>query len=127
MAVPLPAVFTYRGSRLIKGDNLHWRIFYSESVLNATVWFITDAHHRGLLWRLPRKFIDNISVLGLPFLLDGTCYDVAKVTQLLRLVRSEDWTGYEQVGALPIQLFGTDFTRMATEVPSPVLEQIAVG
>jgi hypothetical protein len=40
MAVPLPAVVTYRGSRLIKGDILHWRIFYSEWVLNATVRFV---------------------------------------------------------------------------------------
>jgi hypothetical protein len=83
--------------------------------------FITDSHHGGLLWRFPRRVIDNISILGLPFLLEGTRYDVARVTQLLRLVRSEDGTGYEQVGALPIQLIGTDFTRMAMDVPSPVL------
>jgi hypothetical protein len=30
MAVPLPEVFTYRGSRLKMGGILHWRIFYSE-------------------------------------------------------------------------------------------------
>jgi hypothetical protein len=52
---------------------------------------------------------------------------VARVTQLLELAGSEDWTGYEQVGALPIQLFGMDFTRMAMYVPSPVLEQVTVG
>jgi hypothetical protein len=55
MAVPRPAVVTYRESLLIKGDSLHWRIFYSEWILNAfysewilnaTVRFITDAHHR---------------------------------------------------------------------------------
>jgi hypothetical protein len=27
MAVPIPAVVTYRGGRLIKGDSLNWRIF----------------------------------------------------------------------------------------------------
>jgi hypothetical protein len=80
------------------------RIFYAEWVLNATVRFITDAHHLGLLWHLPRRVIDNISVLSLPFLLEGTLYNVARVTQLLGLVRSENWTGSEQVGALPIQL-----------------------
>jgi hypothetical protein len=90
MAVPLPAVVTYRGSRLIKGDSLHWRIFYAEWVLNATLQFITDANHRGLLWRLPSRVIDSISVLGLPFLLEGTLYDVARVTHLLGLVGSED-------------------------------------
>jgi hypothetical protein len=127
MAVPIPAVVTYRRSRLIKGYSLHWRIFYAEWVLNATVRFITDAHHRGLLWRLPRRVIDNISVLRLPFILEGTRYNVARVTQLLGLVGSEDWTGYEHVGALPIQLVGTDFTRMAMDVPSPVLEQVAGG
>jgi hypothetical protein len=73
------------------------------------------------LWRLPRRVIDNISIFGIPFLLDGTSYDVAKVTQLLGLVRSEDWTGYKQVGALPIQLVGTDFSRMAMDIPSPFL------
>jgi hypothetical protein len=54
MAVPLPAVVTYRESRLIKGDSLNWRIFYTEWVLNTIVRFITDAHHRGLLWRTPQ-------------------------------------------------------------------------
>jgi hypothetical protein len=127
MAVPLPAVVTYRESRLIRGDSLHWRIFYAEWILNATVRFITDAHHRGLLWRLPRRVIDNIYIWGLPFLLEGTRYDAAKVTQLLWLFRSEDWTGYEQVGALPIQLVGTDFSRMSMDIPSPVLDQVAGG
>jgi hypothetical protein len=127
MAVPLPAVVTYRGSRLIKVYSLQWRIFYAEWLLNATVRFITDAHHRGLLWRLPRRVIDKISVLGLPLLLEGTCYDMAKVTQLLGLVRSEDWTGYEQVGALPIQLVRTNFTRLAMDIPLPVLVQVAGG
>jgi hypothetical protein len=112
---------------LIKGASLHWRIFYDEWVLNATVRFITDAYHCGLLWRLPCRFIEKISVLGLPYLLKGTRYDVARVTQLLGLVWSQDWTGYEQVGALPVQLVGTEFTRMAMKVPSPVLEQVAVG
>jgi hypothetical protein len=89
--------------------------------------FITDAHHRGLLCRLPRKIIDKISVLGLPLLLEGSRYDVASVTQLLGLVGSEDWTGYEQVVALPNQLVGTDSTHMAMDVLSPVLEQVTVG
>jgi hypothetical protein len=88
---------------------------------------ITDAHHRGIFWRLPRRVIDNISVLGLPFLLEGTRYDVAKVTQLLGHVRSEDWKGYEQVGALPIQLVGTNFTRLAMDTTLPVLVQVAGG
>jgi hypothetical protein len=46
---------------------------------------------------------------------------------VIGLVGSEDWTGYEQVGALPIQLGGTDFTPMAMDVPSHVLEQVAEG
>jgi hypothetical protein len=49
------------------------------------------------------------------------------VTQLLGLVGSEDWSGHEQVGALPIQLVGTEFARMDMRVPSPVLEQVAEG
>jgi hypothetical protein len=90
MAVPLLAVVTYRGSRLRKGDILLWRIFYSEWVLNATVRLITDVHHLGLLWSLPRKIIDNISVLSLPFLLEGTRCDVERATQLLGIVGSEE-------------------------------------
>jgi hypothetical protein len=127
MAVSLPEVGMYRWSRLIKGDSLHWWIFYAEWLLKATVRFITDAYYCGLLWRLPRRVIDNISILGLPFLLEGTRFDAAKVAQLLGLVKSEDWTGYEQVGALPIQLVGTDFSRMAMDIPSPVLDQVAGG
>jgi hypothetical protein len=46
---------------------------------------------------------------------------------LLGLVRSEDWTGYEQVGALPIQLVGTSFTRLAIDTPLPALDQVAGG
>jgi hypothetical protein len=102
MAVPLPAVVTYRGSRLIRGDPLKWRIFYAEWVVNATVRFITDAHHRGLFWRLPRKILQSIPILGLPYLLEGTRYDVTGVTQLLGLVDSVNWEGYEKVGAIPI-------------------------
>jgi hypothetical protein len=127
MAVPLPAVVTYRGSRLIRGDPLHWQIFYCEWVLNATVRFITDAHHRGLLWRLPRRILDNIPLLGLSYLLEGSRYDVATVAQLLELVGSARWTGYEQVGALPIQRVGTDFVQMETKIPSPCPEQVAGG
>jgi hypothetical protein len=127
MDVPLPAVVTYRGIRLIEGDSLHWRIFYAEWVLNATLRFMTDASHRGLLWRLPRRVIDNISVLGLPFLLEGTRFDVAKVTQLLGLVRSEDWNRYEKVGALPIRLVEMNFTLMEMDISSPILEQVAGG
>jgi hypothetical protein len=52
---------------------------------------------------------------------------VARVTQLLGLVGSEEWTGYEQVRALPIQLVGTDFTRMVMDILSSVLDQVAVG
>jgi hypothetical protein len=112
MAVPLPAVVTYRGSRLIRGDPLHWRIFYAEWVVNATVRFITDAHHRGLLWRLPRRILQSIPILGLPYLLEGTRYDVSGVTQLLGLVDSVNWVAYEKVGAVPIQRVGMEFRPM---------------
>jgi hypothetical protein len=124
---PLPAVVTHRGSRLIRGDPLHWRIFYSEWVLNATVRFVTDAHHRGLLWRLPRGIVDSIPLLGLSHLLEGSRYDVATVAQLLELVGSASWTGYEQVGALPIQRVGADFTQMEMNVPGLGQEQFVGG
>jgi hypothetical protein len=118
MAVPLPAVVTYRGSRLIRGDPLHWRIVYAEWVVNATVRFITDAHHRGLLWRLPRKILQSIPIFGLPYLLEGTRYDVTGVTQLLGLVDSVNWEGYEKVGAIPIQRVGIEFSPMELGIQS---------
>jgi hypothetical protein len=49
------------------------------------------------------------------------------VTQLLGLVWSEDWTGYEQFGALPIQLVGTSFTRLEMDITLSVLDQVAGG
>jgi hypothetical protein len=97
IAVPLPAVFLYRGSRLIRGDSLHWRIFYAEWVVNATVMFMTDAHHRGLLWCLPRKILQNIPSSGLPYMLEDTRLDVIAVTQLLGLVDSVNLEGYKSV------------------------------
>jgi hypothetical protein len=41
--VPLPAVVYYRGSRLVRGDPLHWGIFYSEWAVKVD----------GRLWRMP--------------------------------------------------------------------------
>jgi hypothetical protein len=115
---PVPAVVTSRGSRLIRGDLLHWRIFYAEWVVNATVGFITDAHHRGLLWSLPRKILQSIPILGLPYLLEGTRYDVTGVTQLLGLIGSVNWKGYEKVGAIPIQRLGVEFRPMELGIQS---------
>jgi hypothetical protein len=65
MIVPLPAVFHYRGSRLVRGDPPHWGIFYSELVLNVLGRFVADAHHRGILWRLLEKVVEKIPRLEL--------------------------------------------------------------
>jgi hypothetical protein len=59
--------------------------------------------------------------------MEGTRYDLAKVTQFMGLVRSEDWAWYEQVVALPIQLVVSSFTRLAMDIPLPVLDQVAGG
>jgi hypothetical protein len=60
MAVPIPAVVAYRGSRLIMGDQLHWAIFRSEWVVSVFACFLTDARHRLLLWRLPPRVRESI-------------------------------------------------------------------
>jgi hypothetical protein len=76
---------TYRGSRQICGDPLHWGIFYSEWVVNVMARFIADAHHRGVLWRLPMRVVENLPLVGLDFLLEGSAYQRTVVEQLLRL------------------------------------------
>jgi hypothetical protein len=114
MTVPLPAVVTYRGSRLIRGDPLHWGIFYSEWVANVMARFVDDAFHRGLLWRLPIRVVENLPLLGLDFLLEGSPYPIPVVEQFLKLQAGCDWDswnnrGYGAVGAVPIHLVGRDY------------------
>jgi hypothetical protein len=112
ITVSLPAVVTYRGSRLIRGDPFHWGIFYSEWVVNVLARFIADAHHRGLLWRLPVRVVENIPLIGLDYLLEGSAYQRQVIEQLLRLQAECDWDswarrGYGSVGAVPIHLVGS--------------------
>jgi hypothetical protein len=114
MTVPLPAVVTYRGSRLIRGDPLHWGIFYSEWLANVMARFVDDAFHRGLLWHLPARVVENLPLLGLEFLLEGSPYPIQVVEQFLRLQADCDWDswtsrGYGTVGAVPIHLVGRDY------------------
>jgi hypothetical protein len=114
MLVPLPSVVHYRGSRLVRGDPLHWGIFYSEWVLNVLGRFVADAHHRGILWRLPEKVVENIPCLGLEYLLEGSPYQVVTVQQLIRTQGEYDWSswgqkGYQLVGGVPVHLVGMEY------------------
>jgi hypothetical protein len=114
MIVPLPAVVHYRGSRLVRGDPLHWGIFYSEWVVNVVGRFVADAHHRGVLWKLPERVVDSIPLLGLEYLLEGSPYNVDTVKQLLQTQKEYDWLnwghkGYHEVGGVPVQLVGSQY------------------
>jgi hypothetical protein len=114
MIVPLPAVVHYRGSRLVRGDPLHWGIFYSEWVVNVFGRFVADAHHRGVLWKLPERVVDSIPLLGLEYLLEGSPYNVDTVKQLLQTQKEYDWLnwdhkGYHEVGGVPVQLVGSNY------------------
>jgi hypothetical protein len=84
--------FHYRGSRLVRGDPLHWGILYSEWVLNVLGRFVADAHHRGVLWRLPEKVVEKIPRLVLEYLLEGSPYQVETVQQLIRTQGEYDWS-----------------------------------
>ena len=129
MIVPLPAIVHYRGSRLVRGDPLHWGIFYSEWVVNVIGRFVADAHHRGVLWRLPDRVVDSIPKLGLEYLLEGSPYNVDTVKQLLRTQREHDWVswghkGYHEVGGVPVQLVGSQY--LVQDLP-PITVTIAPG
>jgi hypothetical protein len=114
MIVPLPAVFHYCGSRLVRGDRLHWGILYSEWGLNVLRRFVADAHHRGILSRLPEKVFENIPRLELGNILEGSLYQVDTAQQLIRTQGEYDWSswgqkGYHLVGGVPVHLVGTEF------------------
>ena len=114
MLVPLPAIVHYRGSRLVRGDPLHWDIFYSEWIVNVLGRFVADAHHRGILWKLPEKVVENIPRLGLEYLLEGSPYHVDTVQQLIRTQVEYDWAswdrkGYHLVGGVPVHLVGSEY------------------
>jgi hypothetical protein len=96
------------------GDPLHWGIFYSEWVVNALARFIADAHHRGVLWRLPMRVVENLPLVGLDFLVEGSAYQQPVVDQLLRLQADCDWDswarrGYGSVAAVPIHMVGSEY------------------
>jgi hypothetical protein len=114
MIVPSPAIVHYRGSRLVRGDPLHWSIFYSEWVVNVMGRFVADAHHRGVLWRLPERVIESLPRLGLEYILEGSGYRLETVQQLIRAQGECDWAswdlkGYRRVGGVPVHLVGTEY------------------
>jgi hypothetical protein len=98
MIVPLPAVVHYRGIRLVRGDPHHWGIFYSKWVFNVFGSFVADAHHRGVLWRIPERVVDSIPLLGLYYLLEGSPYNLDTVKQLLQTQKEYDWLNCGQEG-----------------------------
>jgi hypothetical protein len=45
---------------------------------------VPDAHHRGVLWRLPERFVDSVPLLGLEYLLEGSPYNLDTIKQLFQ-------------------------------------------
>jgi hypothetical protein len=114
MCVPLPAVLTYRGSYLIRGDPLHWCIFRTEWVINVFSRFVADAYHRGILWRLPSKVREGIVTLGVDTLLEGSPYRSKTVYQLITLQANYLWeelsrNGYGELQAVPLERLGSGY------------------
>jgi hypothetical protein len=131
MNVPLPAVLSYRGSGLIRGDPFHWCIFRTEWVIAIFARFIADAHHRGLLWRVPVKVTKGIESLGLETLVEGSPYLPEAAQNLLKLQAEFSWegwirTGYTALQAVPIQRVGDEF-QICELPPSGVTENMAVS
>jgi hypothetical protein len=98
----------------VRGDLLHWGISYSEWVVNVVGSFVADAHHRGVLWRLPERFVDSIPLLRLAYLLEGSPYNLDTVNQLLQTQKEYDWLnwgqkGYHEVGGVPVKLVGSQY------------------
>jgi hypothetical protein len=114
MNVPLPAVLVYRGSSLLQGDPLHWCIFRTEWVIAFVSRFVADAHHRGLLWRLPAKVTTSVETLSVETLLEGSPYRPDAVHQLLKLQAEYNWEGLTRAGytlmqAVPLNRVGEEF------------------
>jgi hypothetical protein len=97
MFVPVPPIFTFRGSELIRGDPLHWVIFRTEWKAQVLGLWVADIHFRGLLWQLPRKVRSWINQLGISVLLQGSPLSVDEVHALLAVHDAVEWTQYEVV------------------------------
>jgi hypothetical protein len=67
-------------------------------VVNVVGRFVSDAHHRGVLWKLPERVVDSIPLLGLEYLLDGSPYNLDTVKQLLQTQKEYDWLNWGQKG-----------------------------
>lgn len=116
MAVPLPPVLTYAGSRLIRGDRLAWAVFFTEWTVLVFGRWVADAFHRGLLWRLPQRVLNGIRDLGPGELLRSTAYTVKDVDVLLEIHGGVDWghrsLASARVGAVPVTRDGGVFTTV---------------
>jgi hypothetical protein len=114
MNVPLPAVLVYRGSSLLSVDPLHWGIVRTEWVIAIFSRFVADAHHRGLMWRIPAKVITSVETLSVETLLEGSPYRPEAVHQLLKLQAEYDWerltrTGHTSMQAVSLYRAGEEF------------------
>jgi hypothetical protein len=83
-------------------------------VVNVVGSFVADAHHQGVLWRLPERIVDSIPLLGLYYLLEGSPYKLDRVKQLLQTQKEYDWlkwghNGFHEVGGAPVQLVGSQY------------------
>jgi hypothetical protein len=120
MYVPLPPSVVYAGSGLISNNPLVWAICFSEwTVLVFSRW-VTDGHHRGLLWQLPPKVRASILQLGVSPLLQGSPYHLARVDELFHLHDRVDWNPAAQrvshSGVIPIHFLDGRFQPLTAPV-----------
>jgi hypothetical protein len=76
--------------------------------------FVAEAHHRGLLWRIPVKVNTSVETLSVETLLEGSPYSPEAVHQLLKLQAEDDWerltrAGYTSMQAVPLDRIGEEF------------------
>ena len=120
MSVPLPPVVAYAGSGLITGNSVVGGIFFSEWTVSVFARWVTDGHHRGLLWRLPPKVWAGVRQLGIAPLLQGSPYHLSRVDELLRLHDQVAWDSpallSSHPGVVPIQLSAGRFQPLMTPV-----------
>jgi hypothetical protein len=76
--------------------------------------FVAEAHHRGLLWRLPSKVTTSVETLNVETLLEVSPYRPDSVHKLLKLQAEYNWEGLTRAGynlmqAVPLNRVGKEF------------------
>jgi hypothetical protein len=83
-------------------------------VIAVFSWFLSDAHHRGLLWRIPARVLTSVETLSVETFLEGSPYRPEAVHQLLKPQAEYDWEKltravYTLMQSAPLDRVGEEF------------------